>query len=150
MKIIYYADNQSMGDTPADDCGTFRQWAEQELNNKYPDHDIIVSSEQSLLGCYTDDFDREGEIKDYCNRLWDNCLVGLSVRQAGRQAEQLITLRNDAGETLTNYFTDMGEAAKWCAQYPDYGIILELNNTGKCWNSEAWELALSAVEFEIN
>jgi len=72
MEITYYADNNSMGDTLATDCDKFREWAQDELEKKYPDHDVTVTDEQSLQTVYTDDPDEE-KIKDFCSRLWDNC-----------------------------------------------------------------------------
>jgi len=73
MEITYYADNNSMGDTSATDCDKFREWAQDELEKEYPNHDIAVTDEQSLQTAYTDDLDNEEEIKDFCSRLWDNC-----------------------------------------------------------------------------
>ena len=76
MEIIYYADNGSMGDTSVVDCNKFREWAQAELEERYPEHDITVSAEQSLQTCYTDDLGNEDEINDFCSRLWDNCPWG--------------------------------------------------------------------------
>ncbi len=73
MEIIYYADNGSMGDTSATDCDKFREWAQTELEAKFPNHDITVTDEQTLQTAYTDDIDNEEDIKEFCSSLWDNC-----------------------------------------------------------------------------
>ena len=72
MKIIYHASNTTLGDTTIDECIKFRAWAKKELSKKFPDHDIIVSSEPCEQD-YTDDYDNEEEILDFCEKLWDAC-----------------------------------------------------------------------------
>ena len=76
MEIIYYADNGSMGDTGAQDCEKFRNWALAELQSEYPGYDITVSEDQSMQTAYTDDVDNEESIIDFCSRLWDRCQWG--------------------------------------------------------------------------
>ena len=82
MKITYYANNDTMGDTAPEDCDRFRAWAEDELRTEYPNDEIIVTSEQHMgaveinptdeAEAEADDyFDRERGIEDFCSRLWD-------------------------------------------------------------------------------
>jgi hypothetical protein len=59
--------------------------------------------------------------------------------------QQQIILRNDAGETITGTFNDIEKAAKWCAEYPEYGITLELDNDGNCWDTKEWQDALDSA-----
>jgi hypothetical protein len=75
MEIIYYADNGSMGDTSEDDCDRFREWAREQLEIEFSEHEITVSSDVSTLTIYTDDIDREDGIADFCSRLWDRCQI---------------------------------------------------------------------------
>ena len=71
--ITYYAANDTMGDTSDTDCDAYREWAEAEIRAEFPDHSVEVSTDQSLKNAWTDDFDREDEILDFCHRLWDRC-----------------------------------------------------------------------------
>lgn len=71
--ITYFADDASMGDTSADDCEKFREWAERELMATYPDYDITVSNKPSLNEAVTDDDVNEDEIVEFCHQLWDRC-----------------------------------------------------------------------------
>jgi len=71
--ITYYADNGSMGDTSEHDCDKYREWAQRELERKYPSHKIEVTQEQATVTARTDDLENEEEILDFCARLWDSC-----------------------------------------------------------------------------
>lgn len=71
--ITYFADDASMGDTSANDCDKFREWAERELMASYPDHNITVSDKPSLYEAVTDDHANEDEIAEFCRRLWGIC-----------------------------------------------------------------------------
>lgn len=73
MKIIYYASDDTMGDTSPDNCEHFRKWAENEIYSKFPNHDVYVSGDPSLQTAYTDDIENEDAIFDFCGRLWDAC-----------------------------------------------------------------------------
>ena len=73
MNITYYASNDSMGDTSERDCELFRAWAAKEIKAEYPEHNVTVSGEQSLVTAETDDDRNEDEIIDFCSRLWDSC-----------------------------------------------------------------------------
>ncbi|HOO50638.1 MAG TPA: hypothetical protein PLK94_05035 [Alphaproteobacteria bacterium] len=77
MRIIYYAHDYNMGDTPPADCDRFRDWAQRELEHRYPDAEIEVLNEQCLDQCvifegYDEiDFTAAADIEDFCSRLWD-------------------------------------------------------------------------------
>jgi hypothetical protein len=73
MDIEYFAADQNMGDTSADDCSAFRQWAREQLEEEYPAHDIRISTAQSLDQRITNNEENRDEIVDFCSRLWDNC-----------------------------------------------------------------------------
>ena len=69
--IIYYAPDDTIGDTSAEDCSKFRAWAAIELANEYPNHDVTVSAEKSTQTVYTNDIENESEIVNFASRLWD-------------------------------------------------------------------------------
>jgi hypothetical protein len=73
MEIIYYAANTTMGDTPDADCEKFRDWALEQLEKEYPNHEISISSDEGMNNYWTDDYSNEDEIADFCSRLWDRC-----------------------------------------------------------------------------
>jgi hypothetical protein len=72
-KIIYYADNMSLGETSDTDCDSFRNWAFAELKAEFPSHEITVSADAHTETVWTDDVKNETEIVDFCSRLWDRC-----------------------------------------------------------------------------
>lgn len=72
-KITYYAANDTMGDTSAQDCDAYRAWATEQLRNEYPEHEISVANAPSLDQVRTDDEERREEIAEFCARLWDRC-----------------------------------------------------------------------------
>ena len=73
MKIFYYADNASMGDTSTVDCEKYRNWAASEIEAAYPGHEVKVLNEPSTIQVWTNDYENEDEIKDFIHRLWDAC-----------------------------------------------------------------------------
>ena len=73
MQIIYFADDSRLGDLNETECKHFRKWVWEELEKRFPNHDISVVDEQAWEICYTDDTENEDEIIDFCKRLWDNC-----------------------------------------------------------------------------
>ena len=72
-KIRYYADDSTMGDTTSEHCGLYREWALSQIEAEFPDHDVEVLNEPSTQNCWTNDYDNEEEIRDFCNRLWESC-----------------------------------------------------------------------------
>ena len=78
MTIIYYASNDTMGETSADDCDRFREWAREQITEEYPDAEVEVSSRESsamrevdiLWGDDDPDFAIEEQIIDFCHNLW--------------------------------------------------------------------------------
>ena len=71
-EIIHYASNYNMGDEMSDqDCQEYRNFAEKELKNEYPDYEISVVNEDNMSTCYTDDFENEEDIKNFCKELWN-------------------------------------------------------------------------------
>ena len=71
MEIIFYASDDSMGNSTPEQCEGFREWAQRELENRFPDHNIDVSSERQPWTVFTDDMDDEQMINEYCSNLWD-------------------------------------------------------------------------------
>ena len=79
MKIIYYASNDAMGGTDADDCDSFRAWAKEQITHEYPDAGVEVSPDQHnamqnvdiLWGDDEPDRTVEEQIIDFCCELWD-------------------------------------------------------------------------------
>lgn len=72
-KIIYYAADSSMGNTNEHDCSEYRSWATRQLVAEYPDYDIEVKDEESLVVAWTNDEENRGGIIEFCSRLWDSC-----------------------------------------------------------------------------
>lgn len=73
MKITYYAANETMGETPSQQCEAYRAWALAQLRAEYPTHEVSVLDAPSIEQSVTDDEDRLDEIADFCSRLWDRC-----------------------------------------------------------------------------
>lgn len=74
MEIIYYVDINSMGDNVTEaDADGYRDWAATEIANKFPGAIVEVSEDQSLKGFYCSDDDREEEVSEFLNTLWDKC-----------------------------------------------------------------------------
>lgn len=71
--ITYFADNNSMGDTSAEDCNAYRAWAKAQLAAEYPTYNVAVSDKPSLNTVTTDDDYRRDEIEQFCSNLWDRC-----------------------------------------------------------------------------
>ena len=75
MYIRYYAEDPSLGDTSAEDCEKYRDWAHNILQAEFPEHEVIVLNEPSVRNAETDDFENEEYILDFCSRLWENCTL---------------------------------------------------------------------------
>ena len=73
MKIIFHAEDCSMGDTSPEDCNKFRQWALRVIRDRFPEYEVEVSAEPSLSPVHTDDDLNAEEIVRFCGRLWDRC-----------------------------------------------------------------------------
>ena len=73
MKIIFHAEDCSMGDTSPENCDKFRQWALKEIKAEFPEYEVEVSAEPSLFQVYMDDNQDAGEVARFCGRLWDRC-----------------------------------------------------------------------------
>ena len=73
MRIIYYADNASMGYLSDAECDKFRAWAKKQIENEYPDADVSVENKPSLNLIHTDFDDLYEEVYEFCHRLWDRC-----------------------------------------------------------------------------
>ena len=76
LKITYYADVASMGDTSPEGCGLYRSWAEKEIKAAYPNHNITVLDKSSFEKCSTNDEKIHEEIAVFCSELWDRCPLG--------------------------------------------------------------------------
>lgn len=72
-KIKYYSVNSTMGDTSSEDCEKYREWAKRQIEAEFPGHDVEVLNESSTVQIWTNDYDNESEIADFCHRLWDSC-----------------------------------------------------------------------------
>ena len=70
--IIYYAANSNMGETSEVNAEMFREWAEKQIQNEYPEHEISVVNEISLNQVWTDDEENREEIAEFVSSLWDN------------------------------------------------------------------------------
>lgn len=71
-KIIYAANNGSMGDMTENECEEFRNWAEEEIRNEYPHAEVIIDSSDCARNCVTArEYDDEQNALDFINRLWD-------------------------------------------------------------------------------
>lgn len=73
MKIKYYAEDSSMGDTSGKNCKLYREWALSVIQENFPDYDVEVLNEPSTVQTWTNDHEKEEEIADFCHRLWDSC-----------------------------------------------------------------------------
>jgi hypothetical protein len=71
--ITFYAPDETMGDTPPLACEQFRGWALRQLHAAFPGYHVRVLAEPGLRQALTNDAQREGEIADFCARLWDRC-----------------------------------------------------------------------------
>ena len=76
--IIYYANNDTMGDCTDQECDHFRSWAMNTLEKEFPGYSVEVSDEQSLSTVWTDDDEREDDIEVFCSRLWDDYPWGVT------------------------------------------------------------------------
>jgi hypothetical protein len=79
-RIIYYADNASMGDAAPEDRDLFRSFAERRITEKFPEWDVEVINEKHLDNVLID-VDNPDEIEDmievedyirhFVGGLWD-------------------------------------------------------------------------------
>lgn len=77
-KIIYYAANDTMGDTAGQACAQFRAWAKNELMIRFPDFEINVlnagASTQVEVYATSEHYACEQErIEGFARELWDRC-----------------------------------------------------------------------------
>ena len=74
-KIIYYAPTSNMGETPESDAEKYREWAQTELQNKFPDFEIEVSDKENISSFWTniDDIQMNDRIEMVIRNLWDYC-----------------------------------------------------------------------------
>ena len=74
MKIQYYAASSTMGDISEADCNTYRAWAKRQIEAEYKDAHVEVLNEENLnVSAWTDEDDKQGEVDEFCRRLWDRC-----------------------------------------------------------------------------
>ena len=71
--IVCYAANDTMGANTDRDCELFRSWAKSQIKTAYPDYNVDVLDEDSLVGCYTSDEENRDEICDFVQMLWNRC-----------------------------------------------------------------------------
>jgi hypothetical protein len=74
-KIIYYAPTANMGETSESDAEKYREWAQKELQNKFPDFEIEVSEKENISSFWTnvDDSQTHFRIEIILSNLWDYC-----------------------------------------------------------------------------
>ena len=71
-KIVYAANNGSMGDMSVAECDAYRAWAEQEIRTEYPNADVAVdSSDCAQTSVVAGDYDDEQDALEFLSRLWD-------------------------------------------------------------------------------
>ncbi|MGL5397957.1 MAG: hypothetical protein ACRDBQ_22205 [Shewanella sp.] len=73
MKITYFAATENMGDASECDGQNFRSWAFAQIESRYPDADIEVLDEQSLVTGRVDEEEIECEVLEFLDGLWDRC-----------------------------------------------------------------------------
>jgi hypothetical protein len=74
-KITYYADDNRMGDTDAEDCDEFRHWAHEQLAARYPAFEIEVSDAahiEETVVCGYDNLSEVDEIRKFAGYLLDD------------------------------------------------------------------------------
>lgn len=71
-KIVYAANNGSMGEMTNDECDAFREWAQLELESEYPNAEVIIdNSDCASTRVIADDYSDEQDALDFISRLWD-------------------------------------------------------------------------------
>ena len=76
FKIVYGAATVNMGDTTEAQAEHFREWAQEQIEARFPDADVTVSEadEPTRSHAYTDDgveIDLQDEAMEFCAGLWD-------------------------------------------------------------------------------
>ena len=76
--ITYRASTYTMGDTSPFQADKFREWAQAQLEARFPDEDIEVLDEigsqcVTNYGYSQETADLHDEIVDFCAELWDKC-----------------------------------------------------------------------------
>ena len=84
--ISVHCANETMGECTPDECDQYRVWLKEQLETRYPDAIVDISSEHSLIGPFyhidIEDMDditigRELELTEELERLvqelWDHC-----------------------------------------------------------------------------
>ena len=54
----------------------------------------------------------------------------------------LVRLCDESGKSLEQSFSNIEEAAKWCANYPEYGITLFPEGAEQEWDRKEWQATL--------
>lgn len=74
-KIIYYAPTANMGETSETDAEKYREWAQKELQTKFPDFGIEVSDQENIQSFWTniDDVQMNDIIEMAIHNLWNYC-----------------------------------------------------------------------------
>lgn len=70
--IKFHAPNDTMGDTPADQCQLFRDWAKAQIETRFPGCEVEVSDEPSTAPVWVKGVSLE-EATSFCGQLWDEC-----------------------------------------------------------------------------
>ena len=76
FKIVYGAATVNMGDTTETQAEYFRDWAQEQIEARFPEADVTVSDadEPTRAYVYTDDgedIDLQDEAMEFCAGLWD-------------------------------------------------------------------------------
>ena len=72
--IEYHAPDETLGDTPPEQCQAYRVWAHAELCRLFPRARVLVDDAPSLHCCWTDTTNTAlaQTIQETCARLWDH------------------------------------------------------------------------------
>lgn len=73
MIITYFAATENMGNASEHDGAQYRAWAAAQIEIRYPDADVDVVDEQSLVIGRVDDYEMEYEVLEFLGGLWDSC-----------------------------------------------------------------------------
>jgi hypothetical protein len=71
-KIVYAANNGSMGSMSNRECDAYRAWAANEIQAEYPDAELVIdASDCAQTRVVAADFYDEQDAMDFLFRLWD-------------------------------------------------------------------------------